>query len=148
MQHLFFFISRLNGWLMVFLISLLAVQLPNVSAAHPMPNSVMLLTIHANRINAELQIPLAELQSAWGHAVNDSSARLVERLGPQLRTYLQKHIRPQSSDGRFWTVSVGELTVHESQNPINGVYRELTAQVQMMPRRDHPAGAMMCGSLR
>lgn len=118
---------------MVFLISLLAVGLPNVSAAHPMPNSVVLLTIHANRIDAELQIPLVELQSAWGHAVNDSSARLVERLGPQLRAYLQKHIRPQSSDGRFWTVSVGELTVHESQNPINGVYRELTAQVQMMP---------------
>ncbi|QMW06837.1 HupE/UreJ family protein [Spirosoma foliorum] len=101
-----------------------------------MPNSVVLLNVHANRIDAELQIPLVELQSAWGHAVNDSSARLVERLGPQLRAYLKAHIRPQSPDGRFWTVSVGELTAHESQNPINGVYRELTAQVQMIP----PAG--------
>lgn len=121
---------------MVFLIGLLVAWLPNPSPAHPMPNSVVLLTIHANRIDAELQIPLVELQSAWGHAVNDSSARLVERLGPQLRAYLQAHIRPKSPDGRFWTVSVGELTVHESQNPINGVYRELTAQVQMTP----PAG--------
>ncbi len=101
-----------------------------------MPNSVVLLNVHANRIDAELQIPLVELQSAWGHAVNDSSAGLVERLGQQLRAYLQTHIRPQSPDGRFWSVLVGELTVHESQNPINGVYRELMARVQMVP----PAG--------
>ncbi|GAB2526574.1 HupE/UreJ family protein [Spirosoma aerophilum] len=101
-----------------------------------MPNSVVQLTVHANRIDAELQIPLIELQSAWGHAVNDSSTGLVARLGPQLRAYLNAHIRPKSPDGRFWTVSVGELAVHESQNPINGVYRELTAQVRMIP----PAG--------
>ncbi|MFD2937361.1 HupE/UreJ family protein [Spirosoma flavum] len=98
-----------------------------------MPNSVVLLNVHANRIDAELQIPLVELQSAWGHAVNDSSAGLVERLGPQLRAYLKSHIRPQSPNGRFWSVSVGELTVRQSQNPINGIYRELTAKVQMIP---------------
>ena len=115
---------------------MLAVVRPESASAHPMPNSVVLLNVHANRIDAELQIPLVELQSAWGHAVNDSSAGLVERLGPQLRAYFTSHIRPQSPDGRFWSVSVGDLTVHESQNPINGVYRELTAQVQMTP----PAG--------
>lgn len=101
-----------------------------------MPNSVVLLNVHANRIDAEIQIPLVELQSAWGHAVNDSSANLVARLGPQLRAYLVQHIRPKSPDGRLWAVSVGVMIVSETQNPINGVYRELTAQVQMMP----PAG--------
>jgi hypothetical protein len=98
-----------------------------------MPNSVVLLNIHTNRIDAELQIPLVELQSAWGHAVNDSSAGLVERLESQLRDYLKSHIRPQSPDGRYWEVLVGELVVHETRNPIVGVYRELTAQVQMIP---------------
>lgn len=118
---------------MVFLVLFGVVSLPGVTTAHPMPNSVVLLNVHADRIDAELQIPLVELQSAWGHAVNDSSAGLVDRLGPQLRAYLTTHIRPQSPDGRFWTASVGNLAVHESQNPINGVYRELTAQVQLVP---------------
>ncbi|WP_080059162.1 HupE/UreJ family protein [Spirosoma aerolatum] len=129
--------SRLSNWLLG--ISLLVVTLgqPRLATAHPMPNSVVLLNVHVNRIDAELQIPLVELQSAWGHAVNDSSVGLVERLGPQLRDYLKSHIRPQSPDGRFWSVSVGELTAHESQNPITGVYRELTAQVQLVP----PAGS-------
>jgi len=120
---------------MVFTALFLAVTLTSPALAHPMPNSVVLLNVHANRIDAELQIPLVELQSAWGHAVNDSSAGLIARLGPQLRQYLKTHIRPQSPDGRFWTVSVGELAVSETQNPINGVYRELTAQVQMIPPR-------------
>jgi hypothetical protein len=126
-------ISRPAGWLMVFTALLLAVTLTSPALAHPMPNSVVLLNVHDNRIDTELQIPLVELQLAWGHAVNDSSAGLIERLGPQLRQYLKAHIRPQSPDGRFWTVLVGELAVSETQNAINGVYRELTAHVQMIP---------------
>lgn len=99
-----------------------------------MPNSAVLLTIHANRIDAELQIPLVDIQSAWGHAVNDSSAGLIERLGPQLREYLKSHIRPQSPNGQFWRVTVGELRVQEMENPmVGGLYRELTAQVQLVP---------------
>ncbi|NEU70115.1 HupE/UreJ family protein [Spirosoma agri] len=102
-----------------------------------MPNSVVLLTIHGDRIDAEVQIPLSELQAAWGHAVNDSANGLVARVGPQLRDYLMKHIRPQSPDGRDWTVSVGALSVLETQNPINGMYRELVAQIRLVP----PVGA-------
>ena len=138
MKQLPCLISRPTGWLMVFLMSLMATLtlLPNAVTAHPMPNSVVLLTVHADRIDAEVQIPLVELQAAWGHAVNDSANGLVARLGPQLRTYLMKHIRPQNPDGRDWTVSVGELSVLETQNPINGVYRELVAQIQLVP----PAG--------
>ncbi|GAB3013854.1 HupE/UreJ family protein [Spirosoma pulveris] len=128
--------SRLSGWLLLFVSLLLASAQPELVTAHPMPNSVVQLNVHSHRIDAELQIPLFELQSAWGHAVNDSSVGLVARLGPQLRAYLKAHIRPQSPDGRFWKVSVGPVSVHESQNPVNGVYRELTAQVQMVP----PAG--------
>lgn len=127
-------IGRLTRWLL-----LLVVVLGRVPAvtAHPMPNSVVLLNVHADRIDAEVQIPLGELQPAFGHAVNDSAAGLVERLGPQLRAYLVRHIRPQSPDGRDWTVSVGVLSVEETQNPINGTYRELKVQVRMVP----PAGA-------
>ena len=118
---------------------LLAVSLvwwPVPVMAHPMPTSVVLLTIHARHIDAEVQIPLNELQAAWGHAVNDSSGHLIARLGPQLRNYLSQHIRPQTPGGRDWAVEVGTLGVQETQNPINGIYRELTAQVRLTP----PAG--------
>lgn len=121
---------------MAFTILLLSLGVIRPTLAHPMPNSVVLLNVHADHIDAELQIPLVELQSAWGHAVNDSAAGLIARLGPQLRAYLKSHIRPQSTNGHFWTVSVSNLVVQETQNPIVGVYRELTAHVQLIP----PAG--------
>ncbi|MEZ0538332.1 HupE/UreJ family protein [Fibrella arboris] len=105
--------------------------------AHPMPNSVVLLTVHAHRIEADVQIPLNELQAAFGHAVNDSVKGLITRLGPQLQAYLTQHIQAQSPDGRTWTVTVGTLAVQETQNPINGTYRELTASIRLVP----PAGA-------
>ncbi|WP_375436121.1 HupE/UreJ family protein [uncultured Hymenobacter sp.] len=101
--------------------------------AHPMPNSVVQLTVHADRIDAEVQIPLSELQAAWGHAVNDSSTYLLARHGPAMRAYLNEHIRPASPAGELWQVLVGELAVHETQNPLNGTYRELTAQVRLLP---------------
>ena len=98
-----------------------------------MPNSVVLLTVHAHEIDAAVQIPLTELQPAFGHAVGDSSAHLVARLGPALSAYLAQHLQLQSPDGRFWAVNVGELGVQETQNPMTGPYRELTAQVQLLP---------------
>jgi len=55
----------------------------------------------------------------------------VARLGPALHTYLDQHVHPTSLDGRPWTVAV-----HETQNPLSGPYRELTAQVRLTP----PAG--------
>ncbi len=123
---------------MVFLRILCLVGSPTPSGAHPMPNSVVLLNVHADRIDADVQIPLNELQAAFGHAVNDSSAGLVTRLGRELRDYLNQHIRPQSADGRSWRVSVDGLAVHETQNTINGVYRELVARVRLIPPVGEP----------
>ncbi len=128
--------SRLTR-LVTLLLVLLGLGSRQPAAAHPMPNSVVLLTVHAHRIDAVVQIPLNELQPAFGHAVGDSSAGLVQRLGPALRAYLAQHIKLQSPDGRSWAVAVGPLGVRETQNPLNGPYRELTAQVAMLP----PAGA-------
>lgn len=134
MNFLIFCPGRLVRWLVpvLFIFGFIA-----KTTAHPMPNSAVLLTVHAHRIDAAVQIPLTELQPAFGHAVGDSSAGLVARLGPALRGYLAQHIKLQSPDGRYWTVAVGALGVQETQNPMTGPYHELTAQVQLLP----PAGA-------
>ncbi|MFD1145279.1 HupE/UreJ family protein [Larkinella insperata] len=133
MKHLLRRIGRPTGWLMLLLTSLVAGLLPNTTRAHPMPNSVVLLTVHADHIDAEVQIPLSELQAAIGQSVHDSAVRLVERLGPSLRTYLIRHVRPQTPAGQPWKVSIGALQVQETRNPINGLYRELTAKLQFFP---------------
>ena len=129
-----FYLNWQRHWLLVLWLALGSL---GAVAAHPMPNSMVLLTVQAHRIEAAVQIPLTELQPAFGHAVGDSSAHLVARLGPELRAYLAQHIKLQSPDGRLWAVAVGALGVQQTQNPLTGPYRELTAQVRLVP----PAGA-------
>ncbi len=101
--------------------------------AHPMPNSLVLMNVQQHRISGEIQIPLGELQSAIGLAVNDSSLNLVNRLGGTLRVYLLQHIRPTTFDGKAWSVEVGAMQVHETTNPLSGAYKELTVQYSMKP---------------
>lgn len=107
------------------------------AAAHPMPNSLVLLDLHPGGVAAEVQLPLGELQAAFGHDVALNPETLVARLGPELQAYLQQHVRPVSPDGRPWSVTVGDLYVQAAEQTATGPYQELTAQLWLLP----PAGA-------
>ena len=126
------FVVRLAGWLLL----VLAGGLPR-AAAHPLPNSVVLLDIQGAGVGAELQLPLGELQLAYGHDVALHPETLVARLGPELRAYLQSHIHPLAPDGRAWTVAVRELGIQDAEQTDTGPYQALTAQVWLQP----PPGA-------
>jgi hypothetical protein len=101
--------------------------------AHPMPNSVVLLDLHPTGVGAELQLPLGELQAAFGHDVALHPETLVARLGPALRAYLTQHIRPVSPDGNAWTVAVRDLSIHAAEQANTGPYQQLTAHLWLTP---------------
>lgn len=105
--------------------------------AHPMPNSVVLLDLHPGAVGAELQLPLSELQAAFGHDVALNTETLVARLGPELRAYITQHVRPVSPEGRPWAVAVRDLSVQAAEQTATGPYQELTAHLWLTP----PAGA-------
>jgi hypothetical protein len=132
MNNLLRTISSTKMGLVVIVLMLLALM-PLVAPAHPMPNSVVLLTVHENRMDAELQIPLSELEAATGLPVNDPSAGALDRFEPQLRAYLLKHTHLQSPDGQHWRVTIGTMSFTETRNTINGTYRELVAQLRLVP---------------
>lgn len=106
-------------------------------AAHPMPNSMVVLNIHEKHISGEIMLPLSELQSAIGMNVNDHSSRLVERLGDSLRMYLKRHIRPKSFEGKPWMVKLGEMKVIESIDKLAGEYKELVVVFEMIPPENY-----------
>ncbi|WP_205691200.1 HupE/UreJ family protein [Chitinophaga oryziterrae] len=101
--------------------------------AHPMPNSFVMLDIKTDGVNAELQLPLSELQLAFGHDVAQNSGTLVARLSPELRAYLLAHIHAVSADGRAWTVTVRDLRVQPVEQSASGPYQELTAHLWLQP---------------
>jgi HupE / UreJ protein len=101
--------------------------------AHPMPNSMVVMTIREKYISGEIQLPLGELQSAIGMNVNDESDGLIERLGDKLKSYLKQHIRPKTFDGKPWSLVLGKMKLIETKNRITGDYKELVINFSMTP---------------
>jgi len=120
-------------WLLATFVALLGLGAGRLVQAHPMPTSKVLLTVHPHRLEAELHLPLSELQPAFGHAVGDSAAAVLPHYGPALRQYLARHVRVQSPDGRYWALHIGRLAVQHQQNPLNGPYDELLAYLRLTP---------------
>lgn len=128
-----------SGRLVIWFVALLILSSLQPAMAHPMPNSLVLLTVHPQRLDAELHLPLSELQPAFGHPVADSSKAVLPHYGPALRQYLARHFRLQSPDGRYWTLQPGGLRVQHQQNELNGPYDEVVATLRLTP----PPGADM-----
>ncbi|MCU0338761.1 MAG: HupE/UreJ family protein [Spirosomaceae bacterium] len=116
-------------WQLAVLLTLPVLQ----SLAHPMPNSVVLLNVHEQRISGQIMLPLNELQSAIGMGVNDRPEGLIARLGDSLRRYLRQHIRPRTFDGKPWSVTLGEMEVIATQTELAGPYNELVVNFEMQP---------------
>lgn len=101
--------------------------------AHPMPNSVVLLSVHQRHISGRIQMPLSELQSAIGLGINQQPKSVVSRLGDTLRGYLLRHVRPVSFDGKPWQVSIGAMHVASERDSVVGQYNELVVDFEMTP---------------
>ncbi|GIF22909.1 hypothetical protein BJ973_000733 [Actinoplanes tereljensis] len=94
------------------------------ASAHPMPHSVVLLDVHETSVTAQLEIPLGDLATASGIDVSQQDA---------LRSYLTAHIRPVTTTGEAWTVSVGDLSVTATEQSSTGPYQELLASATLTP---------------
>jgi len=92
------------------------------ASAHPMPHSVVLLDVHDTSVTASLELPVADLKTAAG--TTDPAA---------LRTYLAAHIRPATTDGRPWTVTVGDIALSQAEQTSTGPYQEVTASAVLTP---------------
>jgi hypothetical protein len=105
------------------------------AAAHPMPHSVVLLDMHPDRVEAELQLPVDDLRLASGLDVVEHPEQVVTRDADRLRAYLGAHVRPVT-DGMSWTVVVADPGVTDAEQTATGPYREVVAHLRLTP----PAG--------
>ena len=105
----------------------------NKAQAHQMPNTIVLLDIKKDGVSAELQLPLNELELAFGHDVNAHPENMVARAGADLKTYLLQHIHPKSEDGKVWNVQVLGMKVQPAEQTASGPYNEIRVQLWMTP---------------
>lgn len=127
------FVKRLVFYTAVFT----GINFPFRILAHPMPTSVVLLDIKSNGVSAELQLPLNDLELAFGHNLMQHPETILQQFGPQLKAYLLQHIHPESANHQPWKVTLNDLVVQPVAQSPSGPYNELTVHLWLQP----PVGA-------
>lgn len=110
---------------------------PFTTKAHQTPSTIVLMDVSPARVGMELQLPLPELELAFGHAVTKDPATVLERLAPQLKEYLKAHIHPYVTRENPWLVEISNMKMDKGQQVASGPpYWELVVHLVLSP----PAG--------
>lgn len=91
--------------------------------AHPMPNSVVALSILESSIRGEAKMPLAELESATGQHMPDE---------PFFRDYFERHIQAVSGQDK-WNTTIESIDLTTDKDPFVGKYREVIVRFTLIP---------------
>jgi hypothetical protein len=104
-----------------------------LSQAHPMPNSLVRIKVQTNRVDAELKLPLTELQIAFGKPLSQHPGQIIDDYGNALKTYLLEHVKPTTPEGQNWSVAVDSLNIDSAEQTLTGKYYELNVFMRLIP---------------
>ncbi|QQL50227.1 HupE/UreJ family protein [Mucilaginibacter ginkgonis] len=134
--HFMFHNRRALAWRLLFTLTIF-ISLLSVSASygHQSPNTLVFMDAGPKSAVLELQMPVSELELAFGHQISKDPATLITRLGPQLKEYIKAHIKAYSDKTKPWNVDVSALKMDKSPyaDNINYDYWELVASVVLTP---------------
>ena len=108
--------------------------LPQQTLAHQSPTTIMLLNVSPGKVGMELQIPLSELELAYGNDISKNPEMEVPRQSRQLQQYLLAHIHPTTADGKPWKVEVMDMKVEKAVQAASGPpFQEITVHLNLTP---------------
>jgi hypothetical protein len=108
-------------------------------SGHWTPNSILLLHIKPNGIEAEFQLPLKELQFTLTEKSTGNIQFLTEQKRNELADYIIAHTRPVSPDGSKWTVTVRDMSIATAVQTITLPYQELRVTLWLeAPKNESP----------
>jgi hypothetical protein len=128
-------LQRAHLFVLLAILTILFVA-PQRLYAHQQPTTIVLLDVSPDKVRMEMQVPLSELELAFGHDVTQNTNTLVERLSPQLKDYLTAHIHPVTGKDKLWSVNVADMEVGDAAQTQSGAYQEITIHLILTP----PAG--------
>lgn len=106
------------------------------ASAHPSPNSLLFMDIDPGRVTLEIQLPVPELELAWGHALSKDPATIVDRLGPPLKDYLLQHIHAYGEKEHPWGITIASIKMDKGAYADSNIpYWEVNATLVFTP---HP----------
>ncbi|UBM58656.1 HupE/UreJ family protein [Marinilongibacter aquaticus] len=101
--------------------------------AHPSPNSLIQLTVGEKGVEAEIQLPLSELELATRipFAQNPEQALLLHK--NELADYVLDHFRPHSLDGSDWKVALQHMEIQALQQVEGKYFQDLVVTLFATP---------------
>ncbi|MBI1228011.1 MAG: HupE/UreJ family protein [Bacteroidetes bacterium] len=100
---------------------------------HPMPHSVLSFYVQSVNLEAELRLPLKELQFAVPFDVTTHTEDLLQEHGEQLSDYIMSHLSLQSINGKAWKITINEVSLSEAEQTATGNYQELDVRLLLQP---------------
>lgn len=121
------------GWRLFFFLTLVMCCTSQGISAHQTPSTIVLLDVNPKAVSVELQLPLGELELAFGHETTKDTEHLIEKFGSQLKEYLLAHIHPMTEKNKPWIVEVTNMIVGKAEQTGSGPYQEITVQLVLIP---------------
>jgi HupE / UreJ protein len=108
--------------------------IPQIIKAHQTATTIVLLDVSPGKVAMELQLPLTELELAFGHEVTKNPETLVARLEQQLKEYLTAHIHAFITKENFWQLEFKSMKVVKTAQAASGpTYWEIVVQLNIIP---------------
>jgi hypothetical protein len=105
--------------------------------AHEQPTTLVVLDVAPAQVTMDLHVPLTELEPAFGNEVSVNPEATLPRWQAQFKQYLLDHIRPVSSNGQPWSVTIADLQLQQAEQLQSGKFQEILMRLLLTP----PAGA-------
>ncbi len=106
---------------------------PQTTLAHQQPTTIVLLDVNPDKVSMELQIPLNELELAFGRDVSQNTDHLIERLSPQIKDYLLAHVHPATLENQLWSLAVTNMELGKAEQTQSGPYQEIKIFLDLTP---------------
>lgn len=104
------------------------------ASAHPMPNSLVLLNIQDEKVDMQLQLPVQELELAYGQNLQNINQQYINEHQAELTNYILLHTKILGKDKELWNVSVTTIKLDSIVSELNGVYKELIYDLTCLPK--------------
>lgn len=111
-----------------FILSLFLFFAVAMAWAHPMPASVVKLSVMDGYIKGEAKMPLPELESAVNHPVGNITT------DPFFRLYFAQHIQAFTG-GRAWRTAIKSIKVTTTQDAAVGKYQQVELTFELTPAK-------------
>ena len=109
-----------------YILSLLLFFAVAMAWAHPMPASVVKLSVMEGYIKGEAKMPLPELESAIDHPITNITT------DPFFQLYFSRHVKA-FTNGRAWHTIIKSIKLTTAQDAVVGKYQQVELTFELTP---------------